>query len=484
MRLQELITKNTQCYPDQTAIINPDDSKVSYSELTGEYQVLTEKLRQHLKKQHRVLLILPKEASSVALMLAILQLECAYIPADVTIPEARLQNIIAESDPELIVFLSGDARAEKLFPSPYHENIQIGKYILIKRNSNAHKEDLAYILFTSGSTGTPKGVMITHENAVSFCRWASETFPFQPGEIILSVAPLYFDLSVYDLFCGLSNGATILFRDEQFLHNPRQVNACIAEMEITRIYATPSFLTTLLLYGKPEKSAYPALRYVLFAGEVFAPKHLHALMEHFIHATFVNLYGPTETNVCSYFTIPRPIDNHQKEPYPVGRILNHLEEHITEEGELLISGNQVAAGYFNRPNETAQKFIQQDGRIWYKTGDLIKRLQNGQLAYSGRTDRMIKKRGYRIEPEEIEHTLLSIPEVAKAVIIADEGPDGFAILKAFIVAGENVNPAALREYCASKLPSWMIPDQFIQLPEIPLTASGKTDYLALKSISN
>ena len=190
--------------------------------------------------------------------------------------------------------------------------------------------DLAYILYTSGSTGKPKGVMLSHENGVSFVDWCSEVFDPGPDDRFSSHAPFHFDLSILDIHVSLKHGATLVLVGEDIGKDPERLAALIAEQRISIWYSAPSILALLAQYGKLEGRDYSALRLVLFAGEVFAAKHLRSLTRQWPGRRYFNLYGPTETNVCTFYEVPTPIPDECVTPPPIGRVCSHLRGKVVD----------------------------------------------------------------------------------------------------------------------------------------------------------
>ena len=192
-------------------------------------------------------------------------------------------------------------------------------------------DDLAYILYTSGSTGKPKGVMLSHQNALSFVDWCSEVF--EPGEIdrFSSHAPFHFDLSILDIYVSIKHGATLVLVEEEIGKDPIRLAALISDKRISIWYSTPSILSFLAQYGKLDQYEFPDLRLVLFAGEVFPIKHLRMLKDLLPKPRYFNLYGPTETNVCTYFEIPATIPEDQTKPFPIGEACSHYRIRVVDE---------------------------------------------------------------------------------------------------------------------------------------------------------
>ncbi|MEL7220487.1 MAG: AMP-binding protein [Bacteroidota bacterium] len=492
------LEKSIQNYPSLPAI-QADDLVWTYQQL-GDYseQLKTKFPTWGLKEGHRIGILLPKSFPFVSLIVAALKYAIPYVPLDIESPVDRLGYIINHADCRTIVttkeqgaqLLDKLTRIEKSF---YLEAEQL--YVII-RTTQTEKSvaDLAYILFTSGSTGYPKGVMISHANALCFIKWSAETFGLAGGDTLASIAPFHFDLSVYDLYVGLFAGAKLLlFRQDQ-CRNPRLLAQWLAEKEVNSLYATPSLLQLLLRYGRLNRYDFSKLRTVLFAGEVFPVLPLRKLQTIWRTANFYNLYGPTETNVVSWQSIPNPIPEDQTEVFPIGTLCPFAEARIGQEdkileptagltGELLISGESVTLGYLSPSPHNANAFIMYEGKRWYKTGDWVN-LDNkiGTIyTYAGRKDRMVKRNGYRIELAEIEQKLAQYPGISTVVAIESVKNNRTQITVFFQSETEHSSPALLewKQFSTQKLPTYMVPDRFIQCDDWPHTASQKIDLQAL-----
>lgn len=483
-RLEELFFQSVKLNGSNIALETLTGETISYEELAKLVEEKAALLSSNgIGKGCRIAVMAPKTIPAIAAFLAILKTGAAYIPIDIETPAERLQLILRNLDPHAFIAYA------KNFPSdiPCQQQMMStgtgdGLSITFLTAEN-HSEDLAYILYTSGSTGPPKGVCITHENARAFTDWCLDTFFLSDKDRFSSIAPFHFDLSVFDLYVAFGCGGTILLIDDATTKNARLVGELLANKKISVIYATPSLLSLLLNFGKIEKHNFSYLKFVLFAGEVFPVQYLHKLMNVWSNATFFNLYGPTETNVCTWYEIPQPVDEERTEPYPIGKVCLQLEGKITSEGELLIAGPNVTPGYWQRPDLNENIFVTYEGKQFYKTGDRIAVNENNELVYSGRIDRMIKKRGYRIEPEEIETVLLRHPDVLEAVVIAGTDADAYTMLRAFIAKRPqaDVTAVTIKQHCLELLPAYMVPEQINFLESLPKTSSGKID---LKELEN
>jgi acyl-coenzyme A synthetase/AMP-(fatty) acid ligase len=251
----------------------------------------------------------------------------------------------------------------------------------------------------------------------------------------------------------------------------------------------------LTTYGKIEEHDCSALRIVHFAGEVFPIKHLRVLMERWPWPVYYNLYGPTETNVCTYYKLGAPLPESQVAPLPIGRQCSGDETRVVgpdgrivaagEEGELVVSGGSVMLGYWNLPERNAEAFLDQDGARWYRTGDIVREEPDRGYIFLGRRDRMVKRRGYRVELGEIEAALHRHPAIPEAAAIAKAGKDGETEIVSFVV-WTDAQPFSLikmKQFCAENLPLYMVPDRILSLPKMPQTSTDKIDYQRLKDLS-
>jgi acyl-coenzyme A synthetase/AMP-(fatty) acid ligase len=258
-------------------------------------------------------------------------------------------------------------------------------------------------------------------------------------------------------------------------------------------YSTPSILSLLAQYGKMQRHSYDALRTVLFAGEVFPIKHLRAVKALLPAPDWFNLYGPTETNVCTWYRVPDVVGDERTEPYPIGRVCAHLRGRIVDdtgaavvegEGELCIAGPGVMLGYWNLPEQTARAFlVDEDGTRWYRTGDIVVPDDAGDLLFVGRRDRMVKRRGYRIELGEIEAGLYRHPAVREAAVVATAAADG-VVITAFLSCRTAPAPTTIemKRFCAETLPASMVPDRFVFHETLPKTSTDKLDYQTLATL--
>ncbi|MDH3422707.1 MAG: AMP-binding protein, partial [Gemmatimonadota bacterium] len=265
----------------------------------------------------------------------------------------------------------------------------------------------------------------------------------------------------------------------------------IAEQRLTMWYSAPSILSMLAQYGRLEEQDYSTLRMVLFAGEVFPVKHLRTLKSLIPGPRYFNLYGPTETNVCTFYEIPAEIAEARVIPFPIGKVCSHLDGIVVdesggsvtvgEEGELCITGPGVMQGYWNLPERSTTAFLEADGRRWYRTGDIVIEEPSGDYLFVGRRDRMVKRRGHRIELGEVEAGLYRHPLIKEVAVVAAPDEHAGVRIKAFLTSrdGERMSVLDLKRFCAEVLPSAMVPDSFHQIEALPKTSTDKVDYQRL-----
>lgn len=507
--------------PNHPAVEDEHGGSLTYAELHDHAERLAAWLTRHgLNRGDRVGLFAPKGLETVAAIHGALRAGGVYVPVDPTGPASRAATIFGDAGARFVVV------AAKLAPTlrqAWGDRPDLPQFIVIDDGSHAtlaeddaswadvmagHSpapvsslerggpNDLAYILFTSGSTGRPKGVMLSHENALTFVDWCVDALgPWRDDDRFSSHAPFHFDLSIHDLFVSCHNAATLVLIGESLSKEPATLGAYIAERRISVWYSAPSILAMMTEHGGIDAPDYPAPRLVLFAGEVFPIAPLRRLRTIWPEAKLWNLYGPTETNVCTAHPIPQTIGDDQVDPFPIGTVCPPLLGRVVDEegrtlpvgamGELVIAGPGVMQGYFGQPEQTTAAFIVDDvGLKWYRTGDLVIADQAGCHEFRGRRDRMVKKRGYRIELGEIESALYRHEEVDRAAVLAQTDDSGVSI-SAFVAMkpGGKKSLIAMKRHCSIHLPNYMIPDTIRFLDGIPATSTDKVDYQKLKAMA-
>ncbi len=500
-----------QRYPDRPAVRESGGAVITYADLDALSAAVRDRLvALGVRPGDRVGIHLPKTIDAVAAILGVLRSGAAYVPVDPGSPNWRAAYILNDCAvralvvdrsflPQLEPELAGLGAAPVVLPLggpggglALRAALEAAGPVAPGCDSALPAGSLAYILYTSGSTGKPKGVMIPHEAALAFVHWCAARFAPEPADRFSSHAPFHFDLSVLDLYVPLHHGASVSLIGEELGKDPQKLASLIEAERLTVWYSTPSILNMLVQYGHLDRRDLRALRLVLFAGEVFPVSQLRALQALAPHPRYHNLYGPTETNVCTSYEVPGAIPADRIEPFPIGWPCEHYRARVVDpnghevphgaKGELLISGPGVMAGYWNLPDRDAAAFLVDDGGVrWYRTGDLVVAGADGCLEFHGRADRMVKRRGYRIELGEIEAGLARHPGIREVAVVATaDGQAGVRII-AFLSAPEEARPSliALKNFAVAVMPRYMAPDAYRWLDAIPQTSTDKVDYQQL-----
>lgn len=511
--LTDLLDRSVRRHPEKTAIVVPGEERITYAELGS----LSDHFRDRLTAfgvgpGDRVGIRVRKSAGTVAMIFGILKVGAAYVPVDADSPTARAAYILHNC--RVKVVLTEHSQANDL----QHSLLRLGAdpvIISVADGASAEsletllnsleaassipdripEDSLAYILYTSGSTAKPKGVMLSHANALSFVDWCSETFLPHAEDRVSSHAPFHFDLSIFDLYVSIMHGATMVLIGEALGKEAMRLAQVISAEEITIWYSTPSILALLARYGKMKRYSYSRLRLVLFAGEVFPVPQYLALRGVWTQPRFYNLYGPTETNVCTWYEVPDDPAVAGMSTFPIGKIcspnravvVDDRGESVTagEAGELLISGPNVMRGYWESPEKNAEAFLVDSyGTQWYRTGDIVTEGPDG-FHFVGRRDRMVKRRGYRVELGEIEIGLLSSGDLREAAVVAVPDSESGVRVIAFVSGGQgaSLGTAALKSLSMRQLPPYMIPDSFVVLTAVPRTSTNKVNYEELKRVA-
>jgi len=514
--LQQLLTRSAALHPEKMAVWARNRA-LTYRELDERSNQLAHLLRQRgLKKGDRVGIFFPKCVESLVCMFGVLKAGGVYVPLDPQAPAERVGYIIENCG--IRVLLTNKERRTGLGTDIVNKvdycvmtddsgsngsGNKVVPWVMLSEypaswvpDITLTESDLAYILYTSGSTGRPKGVMLSHQNALTFVEWCAEKFKIRSEDRLSNHAPLHFDLSVFDVYNAIEAGATVYLVTEDMALFPTTLANFIETQQITVWYSVPSALMLLLLHANLKAERASHLRTILFAGEVFPMKYLQQLAELFPRVDLYNLYGPTETNVCTYYRVERErLSGMDKLPIGIACentevfAVNDQDQLVTrpeEVGELYVRGPAVTYGYWADPEKTKKmvvpnRFQPNFNENMYRTGDLVSMAEDGNYYFLGRRDSQIKSRGYRIELGEIESALLSHPGVREAAAVAI--PDDLIgnRIKAVVAAHEaqSLKIAELQQFCATRIPKYMIPELIEFCDSLPKTSTGKIDRVRL-----
>jgi D-alanine--poly(phosphoribitol) ligase subunit 1 len=449
-----------------------------------------------------IALQLVKRSSTFGLLLACLRLGAPYVFIDPKNPPERSARIVDRVRPA-ILFTASDAlnpHGQTVRQLDDHEAwLDQNASMLSENAGDVTGTDPAYIMFTSGSTGEPKGAVIPHQGVLSLIAWARGAVSAGPGQRFTNINPLHFDNSVFDVYCSMFNGGALAPIETGEVTNPAAWVKAIRGSSATVMFAVPTFFLILDQLGLLTPDAMPSVRTFIFGGEGYPIGKLRSFRSRFAgRARLINVYGPTETScICSSIEIT---DTHLRasddEFPPLGRMhrdfsymLLDSEQRLVpkgEAGELWIGGPCLGLGYYGNDEETAARF-RQDPRqsryraIYYRSGDLVREDADGKLWFRGRVDNQVKLRGYRIELEEVDLAVQSIPDVRRAVTVVLAGTDGGELAVAFM-GDRAIAPDEVRELCEAKLPAYMQPSVVVQLPDLPRNANGKVDRGATKAL--
>ncbi|MFB6456929.1 amino acid adenylation domain-containing protein [Chitinophaga sp. Hz27] len=473
-----LIAPSFVTYADKTAIIAGDRS-LTYAELDRLSDKGATYLRTLLNSPGQFTgLLMERSEWTIIAILSILKAGAAYVPIDTKYPAGRIKYILDDAQPSLLLV---DDHGAKLVPEDFQGHvININDW---KSIQNGHlpasaataslSESTAYLIYTSGSTGQPKGVEICHRNTVAFLDWARTEFADTPYDIIYATTSYCFDLSVFEFFFPLLSGKTI-----RMMSSALEISSYLDIDRNIMINTVPAVVKALL----EEKVSWEHVTALNMAGEQ-VPKRLKDDLD-YTRIEVRNLYGPSEDT--TYSTMYRFSDVKYSQ-IPIGKPVGYTQLYILDkdgqllppgiEGEIYLSGQSVAKGYYNRLELTATRFLPNPfvpGLTMYKTGDAGLWLPDGNVLFTGRKDDQVKVRGFRIEPGEIQYLLEIHPAIERAVVNVTTIAGENAIV-AYWTGTDEVTPASLKSYLAQHLPAYMLPDYFMQLQEIPLNSNGKVD---------
>lgn len=486
-------------------------SELSYVELDTASNRLANALVAHgLPQGGRVGIYMHKSLELGVAIYGALKAGAIFVPLDPFLPTERLQFILDDCDIKHIVSANPMASSLKKLSETFNGQIygvdkDMGAGTLsweaIDEYPNDQPEvwivdqDLAYIMYTSGSTGHPKGMMHSHHGSISYARWGSQHVDLTANDRVASHAPLHFDLSIFDFFSTSQSGATVVLVPEAVTKFAASWTQYIESEQISVVFTVPFTLIEMLQRGAMEQRDLSSLRWVLFGGEPFPPKHLRVLMEQLPDVRFTNVYGPAEAPSCTCYDLP-PFPEPFDEPIPIGTVSANSVDLIVDDedrecgigetGELCIRSSTLTKGYWNRPdlNECVYLFRGTHGpfpQVYFRTGDLVVRHEDGLLRFLGRKDRMVKTRGHRVELDEVEAALAAHADVSEAAafVVPDEHSSKAILAAVKLKETTAVDVAALMQHARTKLPGYAVPRQLFIVDQFPRTSSGKINHKQL-----
>lgn len=491
----EWLEKSVDLYAKKTAVIDENGS-LTYEELLKNSRCIGSALSNYVDMRTPVAVLADKGVNTLCTFFGSVYAGCFYVLLNPELPIQRLTQVQSVLEAKYIVTEEKYADIARQLVTEEHilfiEDLKkndIDENSLNNVRSKAIDTDPLYANFTSGSTGVPKGVVVSHRSVIDFIDIFTDTFSFEESDIIGNQAPFDFDVSVKDIYSAIRTGATLVIIPRHLFSKPVELLDFICNQNITVMTWAVSALCLITTFHGLDYKVPFTVKKVLFSGEIMPYKHLKSWMEHLPDTTFVNLYGPTEiTCNCTYHVIDRNRD--YANGVPIGRafpneqvfLLDENNKEVTETdvaGEICVRGTALGLGYYRAKEQTDKHFVQNPLNdkyidMIYRTGDLGKYNDDGELIFSGRKDFQIKHMGHRIELEEIESAMAKIEGIERVCCVFDEAKSK---LYGFYIG--DMDKKELHKKMTEKLPVFMVPGALRKVEDMPLTKNGKIDRKAL-----
>ncbi|MGW7773816.1 amino acid adenylation domain-containing protein [Pseudomonas machongensis] len=488
-----MIEAQVERTPERIAL-RAETGQLTYRALNAEANRLAHYLiALGVQPDDRVAICVERSPAMVIGLLAILKAGGAYVPVDPDYPADRIRHMLTDSAPVAVL---GHAATREMLAAFDVPQIDLDEPVWQTLSSDNPQvagltpQHLAYVIYTSGSTGLPKGVMNEHAGVVNRLLWTQDAYGLGADDVVLQKTPFSFDVSVWEFFWPLQTGAQLVMARPGGHRDPGYLRQVIAAESVTTLHFVPSMLDVFLAYGDAEPAA---LRRVLCSGEALPGSLVRRFKAQLPSVELHNLYGPTEAAVdVSAWHCAEPLEQ-TPDNTPIGKPIANTTLYVLDAqgqpvpqgvaGELYIGGVQVARGYLNREQLSAERFLEdpfstRPGARLYRTGDLARHLADGTLEYLGRNDDQVKIRGLRIELGEIQACLTRIEGIKEAAVLALDLPPAGKRLVAYYTGAVHTADT-LKGQLQAQLPEFMVPAQFVHLPALPLSPNGKLDRKAL-----
>lgn len=490
----EYLEANEKKTPDKI-IFSEEKSSITYKDFKDTAKLIGSNIYSKIEKTNKsIVIFMEKSIECLIAMIGTVYSGNFYTVIDTKSPKERIKSILDKLEPEMIITDKKNynkiKEVETLKSVYEYDELKIKpleEQVLLQIRRNMIDTDLMYVLFTSGSTGIPKGIAVSHRSVLTYINSVVDIFHFDADTIFGSQTPFYFSMSVLDIFSTIMVGAELNLIPKKYFSFPVNLLEYINEKQINTIYWVPSALCIVANLKAFEVVKPNTLKKVLFAGEIMPVKQLNEWRKN-VKAVYANLYGPTEvTDICTYYILDREFK--EDESIPIGKACNNCNVLILKQdgtkstkGELCVRGSFLASGYYRDKKKTEEAFVQNPlnknyPEKIYKTGDIVKINENGEIIYLSRKDYQIKHMGYRIELGEIEKNVNAIKGITLGICIYDEKTSRIILF----YQSKYLENAVLYKMLKEKLLPYMIPNEMIKLETIPYNQNGKIDRKLLKN---